>query len=78
MSAKYRDSDRDRRRGDKDPPRERDREPREPSGASGGRRSNLNEFFLSGEGINREVLQKEICKYLGPEAYSRPMKYNVR
>jgi hypothetical protein len=24
------------------------------------------------------VLQREICKYLGPEAYSRPSNYNVR
>lgn len=37
----------------------------------------LNEFFVDGKGIHREVLQREICKYLGPEAYSRPSKYNV-
>lgn len=41
-------------------------------------RPSLNDFFLSGEGINREVLQREIQKYLGPEATSRPSIYNVR
>ena len=37
----------------------------------------LNEFFLSGEGIHREVLQQEIHGFLGPEAYFRPLMYNV-
>ena len=40
-------------------------------------RSKLNEFFVSGDGIHREVLQREICKYLGPEAFSRPSSHNV-
>lgn len=70
--------DRDRRRGDRGgreepvpaPPRERPR-------PSNKRQDALNEFFVSGEGIHREVLQREICKYLGPEAYSRPSTYNV-
>ncbi|KAL2054484.1 hypothetical protein ABVK25_005232 [Lepraria finkii] len=31
---------------------------------------------LGGDGIHREVLQREICKYLGPEASSRPSLYN--
>lgn len=47
----------------------RDRGTREPAG--------LNEFFVDGEGIHRDVMQREICKYLGPEAYSRPGVYNV-
>ena len=70
--------DRDRRRGDRGredqaPPLQRERpRPTKP------RQDALNEFFVSGEGINREVLQREICKYLGPEAYSRPSTYNVR
>ena len=38
----------------------------------------LNEYFVDGEGISRAVLQMEICKYLGPEATSRPGTYNVR
>ena len=74
-----RGGDRDRDRGDRRRERERDsgrdsaRE-REPPRAS---RSDLNEFFVDGTGIHREVMQREICKYLGPEAYSRPGAYNV-
>ena len=40
-------------------------------------RSDLNEFFVDGKGIHREVLQKEICRFLGPEAYSKPHTYQV-
>ncbi|KAK3172671.1 hypothetical protein OEA41_005995 [Lepraria neglecta] len=43
---------------------------------SGSSKSKLNEFFVDGQGIHREVMQREICKYLGPEAHSRPSKYN--
>ena len=57
--------DRDRERRDQ----ERDRERDVPRG--------LNEYFVNGEGIHREVMQREICKYLGPEAYSKPGVYNV-
>jgi len=38
----------------------------------------LNEYFIEGDGISREVLQIDICKHLGPEATSRPATYNVR
>ena len=38
----------------------------------------LDEFFISGEGIKREVLQEEICRYLGPEAFTRPSAHMVR
>lgn len=48
-----------------------------PTSSRGGR-PELNEFFVDGKGIHREVLQREICKYLGPEAFSRPSTYNVR
>lgn len=57
-----RDRERDYDRNDRDTPR------------GGG----LNEFFVDGEGIHREVMQREICKWLGAEAYSRPGTYNVR
>lgn len=40
-------------------------------------RDGLNEFFVDGEGINRQVLQSEICKYLGAEATSRPFELHV-
>ena len=49
-----------------------------PTSSRGGRGPELNEFFVDGKGIHREVLQREICKYLGPEAFSRPSTYNVR
>ena len=45
--------------------------------ASTSQREALNDSFILGEGIHREVLQREICKYLGPGAYSRPSTYNV-
>ncbi|MCJ1340004.1 hypothetical protein MMC09_005298 [Bachmanniomyces sp. S44760] len=38
-------------------------------------RIQLNEYFVDGEGILREVMQTEICKYLGAEATSRPGEY---
>ena len=69
-----RDRDRDRRRErDRDSGRDSIRE-RDPPRSS---RGDLNEFFVDGAGIHREVMQREICKYLGPEAYSRPGTFNV-
>ena len=35
------------------------------------------EYFVPGEGISREVIQADICRYLGPDALIRPMDYNV-
>ena len=40
-------------------------------------RSGLNEFWISGEGIECEVLQKNICLFLGADAISRPSMSNV-
>ena len=40
-------------------------------------RPRLNEFFVDGARIHREVMQREICRFLGPEAYSKPHSYNV-
>ena len=63
----------DRRdRDTRDPVRERELE------YSGSNRSGLNEFFVPGDGIHREVMQRELCKYLGSDALSRPGTYNVR
>lgn len=65
-----RERERDRARRERDPRDPiRDRPEREPA--------RLNEFWVNGEGIHREVMQREICKYLGPEAYSRPGVHNV-
>ncbi len=55
--------------------------PREPKKARAGELTNsttdLNQFFIKGKGINREVLQKEICRFLGPEATSKPDTFKV-
>ena len=40
-------------------------------------RVKLDEFFLDGEGIDRQVLQSSICRFLGAEATSRPFEYQV-
>jgi hypothetical protein len=66
---------------DREPAREPAREPGRELGREqpreSGRRPPMNEYFIEGDGINRAVLQAEICKYLGAEAVSRPGKYNV-
>ena len=51
--------------------RERDR----PAERGGNR---YNEYFLPGEGISREVIQADICRYLGNDALVRPGTYDVR
>ncbi|KAI4182238.1 MAG: hypothetical protein L6R41_006099 [Letrouitia leprolyta] len=61
----------DYRRREREPPREREREY-----VPSSRGAPLNEFFVDGEGIHREVMQREICKYLGQDALSRPGTYN--
>ena len=38
----------------------------------------LNEFWIDGEGIDRQVLQIQITRYLGGEATCRPMENGVR
>lgn len=74
-----RDQVRDRERDRERPRRDRDpRDARDPVRDRPERESaRLNEFFVDGDGIHREVMQREICKYLGPEAYSRPGSHNV-
>ncbi|KAL8945052.1 MAG: hypothetical protein Q9216_000036 [Gyalolechia sp. 2 TL-2023] len=81
MAHRDRGVGRDRERGDLDDYRRRDaREPGrgERDFAPPTRGAPLNEFFVDGEGIHREVMQREICKYLGQDALSRPGTYNVR
>ena len=76
----HRGADRDRepvREPGRDLGRDRERDRREPIRDRPRGEAGLNEFFVSGEGIHRDVMQREICKYLGPEAYSRPGTYNV-
>jgi hypothetical protein len=49
---------------------------RQPINLQSGRReepsSPLNDYFLPGEDINREVIQYDICRYLGNDATVRP------
>lgn len=37
-----------------------------------------NEYFIPGEGISREVIQADICRYLGNDALVRPGNHHVR
>ena len=37
-----------------------------------------NEYFIPGDGISREVIQADICRYLGNDALVRPGNHNVR
>ena len=69
-------SHRDRDRGDRDRddyPSKRQAAPRESTSS----RPKLDEFWLDGEGIDRQVLQSSICRFLGSEATSRPFELNV-
>ncbi|KAL8804254.1 MAG: hypothetical protein Q9200_005903 [Gallowayella weberi] len=76
----HRDRGSGRERGERDRFDERRREPREPvrepSFTPAPKGAALNEFFVDGEGIHREVMQRELCKFLGPDALSRPGSYN--
>ena len=75
MHRQQRERERERRSrstsSDESPPprRERDREQKPKTG--------LNKYWIAGDGINREVLQRQICFMLGNEAYSKPDKYKV-
>ena len=55
--------------------KDRDTKDRQKHGSSS--RPKLDEFWLDGEGIDRQVLQSSICRFLGPEATSRPMEHQV-
>jgi hypothetical protein len=37
----------------------------------------MNEYFLPRDGIDREVIQADICRYLGNDALVRPGTYEV-
>ncbi|KAI4258783.1 MAG: hypothetical protein LQ352_001092 [Teloschistes flavicans] len=83
MSHRERGSGRERERErerPREPIREREREfsirERERDFPTSTRGAPLNEFFVDGEGIHREVMQRELCKYLGPDALSKPGTYN--
>lgn len=53
--------------------RDRDRAPRsQPSAAA-----RTNEYFVPHDGIDREVITADICRYLGNDALVRPGTYEV-
>jgi hypothetical protein len=37
-----------------------------------------NEYFIPGDGISREVIQADICRYLGNDALVKPGTHQVR
>ena len=39
--------------------------------------SRLNEYFIDQDGISREVIQADICRYLGRDALVRPGTHQV-
>lgn len=41
------------------------------------RRLGPNRYFVRRDGIHREILQKHICNFLGPETYFNPSIYKV-
>lgn len=74
--------EREETRPSRDDPRAARDDPRgDPRGAReearGPRIPGLGEYFLPGDGIDRQVLQVELCKFLGSEAIARPGEYNV-
>ncbi len=53
------------------------------SSSSGGKSSSSSSqrkstFFISGEGIDREVITTDICRYLGNDALVKPGVHQVR
>lgn len=48
------------------------------TGRYDGRPERQNEYFIPGDGISREVIQADICRYLGNDALVRPGNHNVR
>jgi hypothetical protein len=40
--------------------------------------SRMNEYFIEKEGISREVIQADICRYLGNDALVRTGTHQVR
>ncbi len=48
--------------------------PQQPRGAGSAR---MNQYFVPGEGIDREVIATDICQYLGNDALVRPGSYEA-
>lgn len=52
---------------------DRDRDSRRSAAAS----ARTNEYFVPKDGIDREVITADICRYLGNDALVRPGSYEV-
>ena len=66
------------KRGDKGRDARRDAKDQTPPPRHEGKnRTGLQSFWIDGKGINREVLQRYICRMCGNEARCKPDKYNV-
>jgi hypothetical protein len=57
--------------------RERERERERPSRAQQQASARTNEYFVPKDGIDREVITADICRYLGNDALVRPGTYEV-
>mgnify|MGYP000844616776 CR=1 FL=1 len=53
------------------------RQPRNATTPVGGSTSRQNEYFVPRDGIDREVISADICRYLGNDALVRPGHYEV-
>ena len=47
-------------------------------GAAASSTTRMNEYFVPRDGIDREVISADICRYLGNDALVRPGHYDVR
>lgn len=54
------------------------RQPRNTSTATPASSTRMNEYFVPRDGIDREVISADICRYLGNDALVRPGHYEVR
>jgi hypothetical protein len=55
------------------------RQPRNQGAAAAGTAATRqNEYFVPRDGIDREVISADICRYLGNDALVRPGHYEVR
>jgi hypothetical protein len=58
--------------------RDRDRERERPARSQAQTGPRTNEYFVPKDGIDREVITADICRYLGNDALVRPGTYEVR
>lgn len=52
-------------------------QPRNTGAAAPSAGTRMNEYFVPRDGIDREVISADICRYLGNDALVRPGHYEV-